>query len=150
MHFAYSNLAVNVVCLVLRKHASDKLQCTQDLDSPISQTPYIFYQCAQFPDCEGAYLYYDANKGCFVHSGKLTRRGFSVRGKDHFDESKNIKSSTAFYDLYLSSTCPRAHKRWTKGTFDTLKQIIAAGWDLKLLSCEEAGQMLEEWWSLWM
>jgi len=53
---------------------------------------------------EGAYLYYDGNKGSFIRSGKVTRRGFTVRGKEHFDESKKEKSSTHFYDLY-PSTC---------------------------------------------
>jgi hypothetical protein len=40
-----------------------------------------------------------------------------------------VKSSTHFYDLYPSSTCPRAHKRVTKRTFEALQQVIGAGWD---------------------
>jgi hypothetical protein len=99
MHFAYSNLAVSAACMVLSNHTVDKLCCLQDSDSLLSPTPYNFYQCARFPKREGEYLYYDGNKGCFVRGGKVTRRGFTVRGKEHFDESKKVKSSTHFYDL---------------------------------------------------
>jgi hypothetical protein len=120
---------VSAACIVLSNHTVDKLCCLQDSDSLLSPTPYNFYQCAWFPKREGAYLYYDGNKGCFVCSGKVTRRGFTVHGKEHFDESKKVKSSTHFYDLYPSSTCPRAHKRVTKGTFEALQQVIRAGWD---------------------
>ncbi len=129
MHFAYSNLAVSAACMVLSNHTVEELRCLQDLDSLLSPTPYNFYHCARFPNREGAYLYYDGNKGCFVCSGKVTRRGFTVRGKEYLDESKKVKSSTHFYDLYPSSTCPRAHKRVTKGTFEALQQVIGAGWD---------------------
>ncbi len=130
MHFAYSNLAVSAACMVLSNHTVEELCCLQDSDSLLSPTPYNFYQCAQFPNHEGAYLYYDGNKGCFVRSGKVTRRGFTVGGKEHLDESKKVKHSTHFYDLYPSSTChPRAHKRVTKGTFQALQQVIGAGWD---------------------
>jgi hypothetical protein len=59
----------------------------------------------------------------------VTRCGLIVCGKEHFDESKKVKSNTHFYDLYPSSTCPRTHKRVTKGTFKALQQVIVAGWD---------------------
>jgi hypothetical protein len=59
----------------------------------------------------------------------VTHLGYTVRGKEHFDKSKKVKSSTHFYDLCPTSTCPRANKRGTKGNFETLQQIIAAGWD---------------------
>ncbi len=59
----------------------------------------------------------------------MTRCGFRVRRKEHFAESKKVKSNTHFYDLYPLSTCPRAHKRVTKGTFKALQQVIVAGWD---------------------
>jgi hypothetical protein len=59
----------------------------------------------------------------------MTRRGFTVRGKEHFDESKKVKRSTHFYDLYPSNSCSSANKRGTKGTFKNLQMIVAAGWD---------------------
>ncbi len=36
--------------------------------------------------------------------------------------------SLHFYYLYPTSCCLRAFKRGNKGTFDTLQQVIAAGW----------------------
>jgi hypothetical protein len=58
MHFAHSNLAVIAACMVLSNHAANKLWCLQDSDSLLSSTPYNYYQCAWFPNCKGAYLYY--------------------------------------------------------------------------------------------
>jgi hypothetical protein len=101
MHVTHSNLAVSAACMVLSNHAADKLQCLQDSDSLLSPTPYNYYCCGWFPNCKRAYLYYDGNKGIFVCSGKVTRRGFTVRRNEHFDESKKVKSSTHFYDLAL-------------------------------------------------
>ncbi len=91
---------------------------------------------------EGAYLYYDGNKGTFIHSGKVTCRGFTVRGKDHFDESKKVKSSTHFYDLYPSNSSPRANKRGTKGTFENLQMIVGAGWN----PTSDCAKMLDRSW----
>ncbi len=143
MHFAYSNLAVSAACMVLSNHTGDELRCLQESDSLLSPTPYNFYQCARFPKREGAYLYYDGNKGCFVCSGKVTCWGFTVRGKEHFGKSKKVKSSTHFYDLFPWSTCPRAHNRVTKGTFEALQQVIGAGWD----PTSNAAKMLDRSWT---
>ncbi len=41
---------------------------------------------------------------------------------------KKVMYSSHFYYLFPSSCCPTAFKRGTKGTFDTLQQVIAAGW----------------------
>jgi hypothetical protein len=59
--FAYSNLAVSAACMVLCNHAANELRCLQDSDSLLSQTPYNFFECAQFPTHKGAYLYYYGN-----------------------------------------------------------------------------------------
>jgi hypothetical protein len=64
MHCGYSNLAVSLVCMVLSIHVADELWCLQDSGSLLSPTSYNYYQCAWFPNREGAYLYYDSNKGC--------------------------------------------------------------------------------------
>ncbi len=66
-------------------------------------------------------------KGASLGVGR-SGRGFTIRGKEHFEESKKVMYSLHFYNLYPSSCCPRAFKRGTKGTFDTLQQVIAAGW----------------------
>ncbi len=60
-----------------------------------------FYQCLQFPSREGAYLYFDSNKGPFFRSGKVTCCGFSVHRKEHFEGSKKIIAGSNFYGMYL-------------------------------------------------
>ena len=50
-------------------------------------------------------------------------------GRSILTSPKKVKSNTHFYNLYPSSTCPRTHKRVTKGTFESLQQVIVAGWD---------------------
>ena len=142
MLFAYSNLAVCAACMVLCNHVADELRFLQDSDSLLPPNPYNFFQCARFPMREGAYLYYDEKKGSFIRSGKVTRWGFAVRGKEHFDESKKVKSSTHFYDLYPSNSCPRANKRGINGTFENLQMIVGAGWD-PTSSC---AKMLDRSW----
>jgi len=128
--------------LALCNHVADELRFLQDSDSLLPPNPYNFFQCTRFPMREGAYLYYDGNKGSFIRSGKVTRRGFAVRGKEHFDESKKVKSSTHFYDLYPSNSCPRTNKRGINGTFKNLQMIVGAGWD-PTSSC---AKMLDRSW----
>jgi hypothetical protein len=70
MLFAYSNLAICAACMVLCNHVADELCFLQDSDSLLPPNPYNFFQCARFPLREGAYLYYDRNKGSFIRSGK--------------------------------------------------------------------------------
>jgi hypothetical protein len=43
--------------------------------------------------------------------------------------SQKVKNSTHFYDLYPSNSCPKTNKRGSKGTFEILQMIVAAGWD---------------------
>ncbi len=142
MLFAHSNLAVCAACMVLCNHVADDLRFLQDSDSLLPPNPHNFFQCARFPMHEGAYLYYDGNKESFIHSGKVTRRGFTVWGKEHFDESKKVKSSTHFYVLYPSNSCPRANKRGTRGTFENLQMIVGAGWD----PTSDCAKMLDRSW----
>ncbi len=58
----------------------------------------------------------------------MSGQGFTIQGKEHFGESKKVMYSLHFYYLYPSSCCPKAFKRGTRGTFDTLQQVVAAGW----------------------
>ncbi len=128
MVFAHTNLAVSAACMILSNHVKDEIRCITDADCLLQSNTHNFYQCLQFPSREGAYLYFDLNKGCFIRSGNVSGRGFNIRGKEHFEESKKVMYSLHFYHLYPSSCCPRAFKKGTKVTFDTLQQVIAAGW----------------------
>ena len=90
---------------------------------------------------EGAYLYYDGNKGSFIRSGKVTRQGFTVRGKEHFDESKKEKSSTHFYDLYPSTRVQEPTKEAQKVHLKIFR-IVGAGWD----PTSNCANMLDKSW----
>ena len=90
---------------------------------------------------KGAYLYYDRNKGSFIRSGKVTRQGFTVRGKEHFDESKKEKSSTHFYDLYPSTRVQEPTKEAQKVHLKIFR-IVGAGWD----PTSNCANMLDKSW----
>ncbi len=144
MIFAYANLAVSAApCMILSNHVKDKIQCTIDADCLLPPNTHNFYQCSQFPSREGAYLYFNSNKGCFIRSWKVCCRGFTIQGKEHLEESNKVMYNSHFYYLYPSSCCPRAYKRGTKGTFDTLQQIIAAGWS----PTSDSAKMLDRSWN---
>jgi hypothetical protein len=83
--------------MVLSNHVKNKIKFIQDEDC-ILAPPNIhnFYQCTHFPDRKGAYLYFDANKSCFIRSGKVTRRGFIARGKEHLEGAKKVTTSLHF------------------------------------------------------
>ena len=51
-----------------------------------------------------------------------------MRGQEHFESSKKVTASLHFYDMYPTSTCTRALNQGTKGTFESLQQVIGAGW----------------------
>jgi hypothetical protein len=78
---------------------------------------------------EGAYLYFDCNRGVFVRSGKVVRRGFLARHNKHLAESKNNKSSSHFSFIYLSRHRKRNDKRDKLGCVEHLIQVIAAKFD---------------------
>lgn len=142
MQFAYTNLTVCAACMVLSNHVKNEIKFIQDGDCILAPNTHNFYQCTRFPDCEGAYLYFDSNKGCFIRSGKVTRRGFIARGKEHFEGAKKVTASLHFYDMYPSSTCTRALNWGTKGTFESLQQVIGAGW----VPTSDAAKLLDRSW----
>jgi hypothetical protein len=133
--------------LALCNHVADELRFLQDSDSLLPPNPYNFFQCTRFPMREGAYLYYDGNKGSFIRSGKVTRRGFAVRGKEHFDESKKVKSSTHFYDLFplqlVSENQQKRNQWYIRKSPDDCWSWLGSN----LLLCKDAGQKLGERWS---
>ncbi len=78
MIFAHTNLAISAACMILNNHFKDEIRCVTDADCLLQPNTHNFYQCLQFPSREGAYLYFDSNKGCFIRSGKVSGRGFTI------------------------------------------------------------------------
>ncbi len=129
MKLAYNNLAVNAALMVLSKHIKMDLSCLSETDSLLATNTNNFFQCTQFPNREGAYLYFDRNRGCFVRSGKKTRGGFVSRGDEHNKAAAAEKASSHFYFAYPSSSSSRAMKQGKRGLYEHLEFVIGAGFD---------------------
>jgi len=131
MKLAYRNLAVSAACMVLTDHTKMDLKCLDESSCLLAINTNSFLPCAAFPDREGCYLYFDVNRGMFVRSGKVTRRGVVVRGDEHHKASKAAHASSHFYFVYPSKESARADKRDKQGFFEHLSQVIRAGFDPK-------------------
>lgn len=81
------------------------------------------------PTNEGAYLYFDMNRRVFARSGKVVGRGYDKRDGEHVLASKASTPTCTFYRLYPSNESSRAKKRGRKGHFESLVQVVAAGFD---------------------
>jgi hypothetical protein len=88
MHFAYSNLAVSVACIVLSNHTVDELHCLQDLDSLLSPTPYNFYCWDPTSDVAKMLDRSWTNGGLLIDNKKETKQIKSSMGKALTDMQK--------------------------------------------------------------
>jgi hypothetical protein len=129
LKFVFKNLPVVAATMVLSNHLKLYLKCLSELSCLLACHSNHFIPCDAFPRREGAYLYYDINRGVFVRSGKVVRRGFGARHSKHLAASKEEKSSSHFYFMYPSFEGKRQEKRDKLGSFERLTQVIAAGFD---------------------
>ena len=129
LKFAYKNLPIIAAAMILSKHLKLDLQCLGESECLLSSNANQFIPCLAFPRREGAYLYFDINRGVFIRSGKVVRRGFKSRHDEHLAASKEEKSSSHFYFMYPSKEGKRKEKRDKLGCFEHLTQIIGAGFD---------------------
>ena len=107
---------------------------------------------------QGAYLYFDLNRGQFIRSGKVVRRGFVVRHDEHYKSSQQDDPKLNFYLMYPSKDGKRSGRRGKLGYFEHLRQLVAAGFDpttdlakcmdkdykdggLLMLSCDDKGRI---------
>jgi hypothetical protein len=112
LKFAFKNLPILAATMVLSNHLKIKLKCLRKTSCFLGCTFNQFIPCQLFPRQEGAYLYFDFNRGVFVRSGKVVRRGFQARHDEHLATSKEEKSSSHFI-----SCIPQLKEREeTKGT----------------------------------
>ena len=129
LKFAYKNLPIVAAAMILSKHLKLDLKCLGESECLLSSNLNQFIPCLAFPRREGAYLYFDVNRGVFIRSGKVVRRGFQSRHEEHLAASKDEKSSSHFYFMYPSKEGKRKEKRNKLGCFEHLTQIIGAGFD---------------------
>ena len=129
LRFAFKNLPIIAATMILSKHLKLDLNCLGESECLLSSNANQFIPCLAFPRREGAYLYFDVNRGVFIRSGKVVRRGFQLRHDEHLAASKEEKSSSHFYFMYPSKEGKRKEKRDKLGCFEHLIQIIGAGFD---------------------
>ncbi|KAL7545663.1 hypothetical protein ACHAWF_009011, partial [Thalassiosira exigua] len=129
MKMAYKNLTIVAALMVLQGHTKDDLQSLMESDSLLPCTAEGFVECNVHPNREGTYLYFDTNRGVFVRSGKVVGRGFGVRNDEHEKCAEAHAATSLFYRLFPSLFSPRASKKGKKGVFESLIQLVAAGFD---------------------
>lgn len=128
LKLAFKNLAAVAAYMVMVDHVKHDLSCLDESQPLLSHNCQKILLCESFPTREGAYLYYDTNRGEFVRSGKVSGRGFAARHKEHETQSKKTnKTNSTFYFEYPSQSI--ADGRHTQGKFEWLQQYIAAGYN---------------------
>jgi len=78
LRFAFKNLLIVGAMIILSKHLNLDLKCLSESECLLSNNANQFIPCLAFPRWEGAYLYFDFNRGIFIRSGKVVRRGFQA------------------------------------------------------------------------
>ncbi len=129
MKLAYKNLSVVAAIMALQSHMKNDISSLGESDRLLPFNLEHFVPCINHSDRGGSYLYYDTNRGLFVRSGKVSGQGFSKRDKEHLKCVKAATASSHFYRVFPSLSSPRASKQGKKGTFESLTQVIAAGFD---------------------
>jgi hypothetical protein len=131
LKLACKNLPVVAACMILSHHVAMDVKCLGRLTCLLAPNANTFIPCADNSsmNCQGAYLYFDNNRGTFIRSGKVVRRGFVDRHKEHMAESKKDKPESEFYLLYPSKHGRRCNRRELLGHFENLMQVVAAGFD---------------------
>ncbi len=129
LKFAFKNLPVVAATMVLSNHLKIELKCLSKTACLLACNSNFFIPCQAFPRREGAYLYFNFNRGVFVQSGKVVRRGFEARHGKHLAASKEETSSTHLYFMYPSTKGKRRDKRDKLECFKHLTQVIAVDFD---------------------
>lgn len=75
-------------------------------------------------------MYFDLIRKVFVRSGNVAGQGFTCTNDEHLTVAKAPRSFSTLYHVYPSKESPRA-KNKRKGHFQSLLQVVAAGFDPK-------------------
>jgi hypothetical protein len=115
--------------MLLSNHLKMELRCISGNTCLIGCNNNQFIPSLAFPRQEGAYMYYDTNRGIFVRSGKVVRQGFNARHDEHLPVCKEEKASPHFYFMNPLSNGKRKDKRDKIVCFMHLRQVVAARFD---------------------
>jgi hypothetical protein len=111
LKFAFKNLPIVAAMMVLLNHLKLDLKCLGKAECLLSCNCNQFIPCWAFPRQEGAYLYFDFNRGVLIRSGKVVGQGFQARHNKHLAASKEEKSSTHVYFMYPSAKGKKKDKK---------------------------------------
>jgi hypothetical protein len=127
---ALKNLSVVAAYMVLCEHVKSSLTCLDETKCLLTPLNIKFLACELYNNHIGAYLYYDNNLGEYIRSGKVSGEGFGKRHEQHLQKAKKSGiPESDFYLWYPTKDNVRAQSNVTRGTFDSLTQLIAAGFD---------------------
>jgi hypothetical protein len=96
LKLAWKNLSVIPSVMLLSNHLKMELKCLGEHACLLAVNTNQFIPSGVLPNREGAYLYFDGNRGVFVRSGKVVRRGFKEQGEEHLACAKEEKSLSQF------------------------------------------------------
>jgi hypothetical protein len=129
---AYKNLSMVAAYMVLADHVKDNLKCLDATKSLLTPNTNKFHPANAFKDEIGAYLFNDTNLGEIIRTGSNSGQGFAGRYNDHrLNAMKTGLPESDFYLYYPTKDNPRATSKAVRGNFESLEQIIAAGFDPK-------------------
>ena len=123
-NLALKNLAIVAANMVMVDQVKTDLKCLDEYDSLLSRCMHKFMLSATYPNCEGAYLYYDTNLGEFIRSGKVSGRGFEKRHDEHKAKSNMANASSNFYFVYQSQCLILTKQDKEKEHLKVLKCIL--------------------------
>ena len=131
LDLAYKNLSVVAAIMILSNHLKMDIDCLCDTDCLLATHASTFIPCQDVTSVnrQGAYLYFNTNKGFIVRSGKVVRRGFMKRHEEHLTCSKAENPDSNFYLMYPSRESVRSNLRGKQGFFEHLTPMVAAGFD---------------------
>ena len=124
-------MPVVAACMILSQHLVMDIKCLGKLSSLLAPHANTFLPCEDNSsvNCQGAYLFFDNNRGIPVRSGKVAWQGFIERHKEHMAKSKMDTPESDFYLLYPSKHGSRSDKQKMLGHFKNLTQVVAAGFN---------------------
>jgi len=78
---SYRNLSVVAAIMIMSKHVAMDLSCLGESSCLLAPTTAGFIPCEDHSlmNCQGAYLYFDLNRGQWIRSGKVVRRAARIR-----------------------------------------------------------------------
>ena len=111
LDLAFESLSVVAAIMILSNHLKMDIDCLCDTDCLLATHASTFVPCQDVTSVnrQGAYLYFNTNKGFIVRSGKVVRRGFMKRHEEHLTCSKAENPDSNFYLMYPSRESVRSN-----------------------------------------